>query len=193
MNAPRGSQLRRGRWPFGRPVDEIEVEDGLEKLTIDESLRFLRECRRALGENGTLTLRTPNLDWVFQGGCRMSTDSAGESLDACLRANLSFRRGGIQFLYNDAALGAALREAGFSKVSFETSGEDELREASLRARGEVSSPNLSPLLLVKATGRGPRLEISRSLFSDMTQTRDWRIVARLRAVGGRLLRRARLR
>jgi hypothetical protein len=197
LNAPRGFQLRRaaGRrwWPFGRPADEIEVEDGLEKLTIDESLRFLRECRRALRENGTLTLRTPNLDWVFQDGCRMSTDSATESVDACLRANLSFRRSGIQFLYNDAALEAALREAGFSRVSFETSGGDGLREASLRARGEVSSPNPSPLLLVKATGRGPRLEISRSLFSDMTQTREWRIVARLRAVGGRLLRRARLR
>jgi hypothetical protein len=197
LNAPRRSQLghaagRRG-WLFGRPADEIEVEDGLEKLTIDESLRFLRECRRALREKGTLTLRTPNLDWVFQDGCRMSTDSETDSVDACLRANLSFRRSGIQFLYNDAALGAALREAGFAKVSFETSGEDGPREASLRARGAVSSTNLSPLLLVKATGRGPRLEISRSLFSDMTQTREWRIVARLRAVGGRILRRARLR
>ncbi|HEY6929274.1 MAG TPA: hypothetical protein VJA66_06325, partial [Thermoanaerobaculia bacterium] len=94
LDAPRGSQLRRaagGWWPLGRPAQEIEVEDGLEKLTIDESLRFLRECRRALRADGTLTLRTTNLDWAFQSGCRMSTESATESLDACLRANLSFR------------------------------------------------------------------------------------------------------
>jgi hypothetical protein len=198
LNAPRASELKRaaGRrgWPLGRPAEEIEVEDGLEKLTIDESLRFLRECRRALRESGTLTLRTPNLDWVFQSGCRMSTDSTTESLDACLRANLSFRRSGIQFLYNDAALRAALREAGFAKVSFENSGEERSREATSPAPGKNgTSPHPSKLLLARATGRGPRLEISRSLFSDMTQTREWRIVARLRAVAGRLLRRAHLR
>jgi hypothetical protein len=196
--APRGSQLRRAagrRWrPFGRRADEIEVEDGLEKLTIDESLRFLRECRLALRKNGTLTLRTPNLDWVFQDGCRMSTDSAAESVEACLRANLSFRRDGIQFLYNDAALGAALREAGFARVSFESSGEVRTRKATLPASGENgTSPHPSKVLLARATGRGPRMEVPRSLFSDMTQTREWRIVARLRAVAGRLLRRAHLR
>src|SRR5262249_46480346 len=166
LSAPRGFQLRRaaGRrwWTLGRLAEEIEVEGGLERLTIDESLRFLRECRRALRENGTLTLQTPDLDRVFQSGCRMSTDSAAESLEACLRANISFRRGGTQFLYNDAALGAALREAGFSEISFESPAENGPREA-------------TPLF-ARATGRGPRIEIPRSLFSDMSQTREWRIV-----------------
>jgi hypothetical protein len=124
----------------------------------------------------------------------MSTDSATESVEACLRANLSFRRSGIHFLYNDAALGAALREAGFARVSFESLGEEQSREATFPAPGKNrASLHPSNLLLARATGRGPRMEIPRSLFSDMTQTREWRIVARLRAVGGRLLRRALLR
>lgn len=191
--APSASALRDAAGPRWRPrrrASAIYVETGLEHLTIDESLRFLRECRRVLQKTGTLRIRTPNLDRVFSAGCRMSTDSDVDPLAACLQANASFRRGGIRFLYNDAALRAALREAGFDRVSLVTPGQSEVPELHglERVESESESSEIPAQLIADASGVGERKEIPRSLFSDMTQVEEWRPLARLRARAGRILR-----
>jgi hypothetical protein len=195
LSQPIPSDLRSavGSWwrPRAKKATAIYVEDGLERLTIDDSLRFLRGCRRALTKTGTLRIRTTNLDWVFLRNCRPSTGSGEEALEACLQGNLAFRRGGTEFLYNDSTLRAALREAGFAHVSFVTPGHSETPELRrLESDENTTAPPDPPMFLIaEASGIGERTEIPRHLFSDMTQVTEWRLIARWRAKIGRILRR----
>ena len=103
-------------WPFA-DVELIFAEHFLEHLTLAEGLRFLRECRRVLREDGVLRLSTPNLDWVWLTHYKPPGElTIEEQLIGCLEINRAFHGWGHQFLYNFRTLELALRAAGFADV-----------------------------------------------------------------------------
>ena len=115
-------------WPFA-DVDAIFAEHFLEHLTLAEGLRFLRECRRVLGDGGVLRLSTPNLDWVWLTHYKPPAElSIEEQLTGCLEINRAFHGWGHQFLYNFRTLELALRAAGFAIVEQRNYGESEHEE-----------------------------------------------------------------
>ncbi|HEV7765387.1 MAG TPA: methyltransferase domain-containing protein [Thermoanaerobaculia bacterium] len=104
-------------WPFTN-VELIFAEHFLEHLTLVEGLRFLRECRRVLRDDGVLRLSTPNLDWVWLTHYKPPTElTLEEQLIGCLEINRAFHGWGHQFLYNFRTLEHALRAAGFAEVT----------------------------------------------------------------------------
>lgn len=103
-------------WPFSG-VEAIFAEHFLEHLTLREALAFLRECRRALRDDGVLRLSTPNLDWVWLTHYKQPDElTLEEQLVGCLEINRAFHGWGHQFLYNFRTLELALRSAGFATV-----------------------------------------------------------------------------
>jgi predicted SAM-dependent methyltransferase len=142
--------------PFA-DVASIYAEHFLEHLSLDEGLRFLKECRRVLRADGALRLSTPNLDWVMLTHYRGPTSPEADARTDCLRLNRAFHAWGHQFLYNRAMLVAALRSAGFAETVFRTYGESDRAELRGLERHEtwVDTPELPHVLIVEATGTAP--------------------------------------
>lgn len=157
-----------GGLPF-RDVRFIFAEHFIEHLGLHEAMYLLRECRRVLRDDGVLRLSTPNLDWVWATHYR----SPGSVAD-CFRLNRAFRAWGHEFLYNEPALTAILRDAGFANVvrrEYHQSEHPELRDLERHERS-ADFDGLADILIVEAWGRGgtPPAELDaprREFFHDM--------------------------
>lgn len=142
------------------PYDDVEfifAEHFIEHLSYADALKLLRECRRALRDDGVLRLSTPNLDWVWVTHYKLDATEQ-EAVSACFYLNRAFRGWGHQFLYNETTLKATLAEAGFSH--FERVEYSESRHEALRGlERHEKSPDwgtLSHILILEASGRGGR-------------------------------------
>src|SRR5438045_4585306 len=93
----------------------IFAEHFIEHIPYGEAMNLLRECRRALADDGVLRLSTPNLDWVWQTHYSL-TLTEPDQLRACFAINRAFRGWGHQFLYNERTMRATLLDAGFAEV-----------------------------------------------------------------------------
>jgi predicted SAM-dependent methyltransferase len=141
--------------PF-QDVAAIYAEHFLEHLVLEDGLAFLRECRRALGEEGVLRLSTPNLDWVIDTHYHFAPDASSESrIYDCFQLNRAFHGWGHQFLYNQPMLEASLRDAGFGAVRFERYGESEIPFLRGLERHETwtDTAELPHVLIAEASGR----------------------------------------
>jgi predicted SAM-dependent methyltransferase len=145
------------KMPFDN-VDFIFAEHFIEHLSFPDALKLMRECRRALRDDGVLRLSTPNLDWVWITHYRLDAPEQ-LTLEDCFRLNRAFRGWGHQFLYNETTLIASLAEAGFSK--FERVQYGESRHEALRGlERHERSPDygtLPDILIIEASGRGGRV------------------------------------
>lgn len=136
-------------------VSAIYAEHFLEHLSLENGLAFLRECRRALKEDGILRLSTPNLDWVYLTHYRCgSWADEDQPLSDCLQLNRAFHGWGHQFLYNRQMLGAALRAAGFDTVRFQCYGESGVEELRGLERHQTweDTPELPHVIIAEAAG-----------------------------------------
>ena len=145
---------------LGLPFDQVEfifAEHFIEHLNYVDGLVLLRECRRALRDDGVLRLSTPNLDWVWASHYALERSEA-EKVKGCFDLNRAFRGYGHAFLYNEETLAATLRDAGFAAVVRCRYGES--AHAALRGleRHEQSPDfgSLSHIVIVEASGRGGR-------------------------------------
>lgn len=131
-------------------VQYIYAEHFIEHLTYDEALRFFRECRAALSDDGVLRLSTPNLDWVLATHYR-GADGVGN----CFAMNKAFRGWGHQFLYNAATLTASLHAAGFEAVRFVAYGrsDDPVLDGIERHETYPDEPGMPHVLVVEVQGR----------------------------------------
>jgi predicted SAM-dependent methyltransferase len=142
------------------PFDDVQyifAEHFIEHLSYPDALKLLRECRRALRDDGVLRLSTPNLDWVWVTHYKLDA-SEQESVSACFYLNRAFRGWGHQFLYNENTLKATLAEAGFSqfeRVEYGESRHDDLRGLERHEKSLDYGP-LSHILIMEASGRGGR-------------------------------------
>jgi predicted SAM-dependent methyltransferase len=166
----------RRRLPF-RDAAFVYAEHFLEHLPLEEGLRFLVRCRRALRSDGVLRLSTPNLAWVlathYRGDEALSPE---EGLVDCLRTNLAFRGWGHQFLYNRASLAMALASAGFETVSFYAYGES-LRSELRGLEGHAPSPDapgLPHVLVAEAEGVASPQKLPALLISEFCRDIDSR-------------------
>jgi predicted SAM-dependent methyltransferase len=152
--------------PF-RGARYVYAEHFIEHLTYDEGLRFLKECRAVLRDDGVLRLSTPNLDWVHA-----TQYASGDAVKDCFAMNKAFRAWGHQFLYNLATLTATLNAAGFDTVRAHRYGESD--DANLRGleRHEVSldSAQLPHVIVVEASGRR---ESSDAKIAEGVEDYDW--------------------
>ena len=151
----------------------IFAEHFIEHILYGEAMNLLRECRRALADDGVLRLSTPNLDWVWQTHYSL-TLTEPDQLRACFAINRAFRGWGHQFLYNERTLTATLHDAGFANVvrcQYGQSTHDELRGLE-RHEKSVDLEGLSHILIVEASGRngsapeylaGPRADFLRDM------------------------------
>jgi len=134
----------------------VYAEHFIEHLAYDDALALMRECRRALGDDGVLRLSTPNLDWVWASHYRRELPTTDIQLLGCFSLNLAFRGWGHQFLWNFGTLQATLLDAGFETVKRIGYGESDISELRGLERHEQSPDydGLSHILIVEATGRG---------------------------------------
>ena len=142
--------------PFKR-VQFMFAEHFLEHLMLADGLRFLRECRRVLADDGVLRLSTPNLDWVWLTHYRPpGVMNEAEELLGCLEINRAFHGWGHQFLYNRRTLTRALHSAGFSNIVACAYGESRVVELRNLERHErsIDWPSAPSLLVFEASGRG---------------------------------------
>lgn len=156
--------------PFS-DVEAIYAEHFLEHLSLEHGLAFLADCRGALASSGVLRLSTPNLDWVYATHYRSERwGSDRESLIDCMQLNRAFRGWGHQFLYNRAALLAALSSAGFESVTFHRYGESDRPDLSNLERHETwqDTPEMPHVLIAQASGRRTRQPFPQDLM------REWR-------------------
>jgi predicted SAM-dependent methyltransferase len=134
----------------------IYAEHFVEHLTPDESLTLLRQCRKALADDGALRLSTPNLDWVLETHYRPAAwASDAAAVDECFNLNRAFHAWGHRFLYNRQTLESLLHAAGFADVQFHRYGESSDPELSGLER-HVPSPDTAShqhVLVVEARGR----------------------------------------
>ena len=142
----------------GLPFDDaafIFAEHFIEHLAYVDALVLLRECRRALRDDGVLRLSTPNLDWVWASHYALNVGEA-EQVRACFDLNRAFRGYGHAFLYNERTLAATLHDAGFADVARCAYGESAHPELRGLERHEQSPDwgTLSHILIVEASGRG---------------------------------------
>jgi len=140
--------------PFAN-VDFIFAEHFIEHLTLANGLQFLRECRRALNENGILRLSTPNLDWVWLTHYKAPSEmTADEELFGCLEINRAFPGWGHQFLYNMRTLTRALHAAGFAAVAQKAYGESVIEVLRNLERHERHRdlPGAPSVLVIEASG-----------------------------------------
>lgn len=135
--------------PF-KDAQHIYAEHFIEHLTYDEALRFLKECRAALRDDGVLRVSTPNLDWVLETHYR-GPDRVG----ICFAMNKAFRGWGHQFLYNEETLVATLQAAGFADVRFfEYGRSDDLVLTGIeRHETYPDEPGMPHVLVAEARGR----------------------------------------
>ena len=143
---------------LGLPFDDVEfifAEHFIEHLNYVDALVLLRECRRALRDDGVLRLSTPNLDWVWASHYALDR-SESDQVKACFDLNRAFRGYGHAFLYNERTLAATLHDAGFANVARCDYGQS--AHAALRGlERHEQSPDwgaLSHILIVEASGRG---------------------------------------
>lgn len=131
-------------------VRYIYAEHFIEHLTYDEALRFFRECRAAMRDDGVLRLSTPNLDWVLATHYR-GADGVGK----CFAMNKAFRGWGHQFLYNAPTLIATLRAAGFDVVDFVAYGrsDDPVLHGIERHETYPDEPGMPHVLVAEVRGR----------------------------------------
>jgi predicted SAM-dependent methyltransferase len=150
-------------------VEAVFAEHFLEHLTLDEARRFLADCRRVLAPGGILRISTPNLDWVV-GTCYHGEAGPGEpqKVADAVGLNRAFRGWGHRFLYNDAMLLAALREAGFAEIAFQRYGRSASPELS-NLEGHERSPDtdlLPHVLIVEARGNAIPVKLPAALLDD---------------------------
>lgn len=126
-----------------RACSFIYTEHMLEHLRVEEGLSFLRECRRALHDDGVLRIAMPSLDFIL--GRAVSSDWRDQEwlrrpayASVKTRAemlNVAFRSWGHQYLYDREELHRRLHEAGFSRITDVERGESshlELRNRETR-------------------------------------------------------------
>jgi predicted SAM-dependent methyltransferase len=140
--------------PFA-DVAYVFAEHFIEHLEYDQGLRFLRECRRIMTDDGVLRISTPNLDWVWVTQYHYGQWTAeSEAVRDCFWLNKGFRAWGHKFLYNIQTLTETLREAGFAHVERTSYGES--RHDALRGLEKheqyLDSPELSHIIVVEASG-----------------------------------------
>ena len=131
----------------------IYNEHFLEHLSVDQGLRFLRECHRLLAPSGVLRVAMPSLrepvrqyyenDWRSQPWMEKYgytwIQTGAEML------NIAFRDWGHQWLYDDEELIRRLKEAGFFSLTPCRHGESEHEDLrGLETRAET-------LLIIEAT------------------------------------------
>jgi predicted SAM-dependent methyltransferase len=143
---------------LGLPFDDVAfifAEHFIEHIAYVDALVLLRECRRALGDDGVLRLSTPNLDWVWASHYALNLGES-EQVKACFDLNRAFRGYGHAFLYNERTLAATLHDAGFANVVRCAYGESAHPELRGLERHEQSPDwgTLSHILIVEASGRG---------------------------------------
>lgn len=141
-------------FPF-EDLSFVFAEHFIEHLAYSDALKLLRDCRRALRDDGVLRLSTPNLDWVWASHYRRVLNDE-EQILGCFALNRAFRGWGHQFLYNFGTLAATLRDAGFVNVvrcEYGESAHPELRGLEAHERNP-DFDGLSHILIVEATGRG---------------------------------------
>ena len=138
-------------------VSYIFAEHFIEHLTLEDGLRFMRDCRRVLREDGVLRLSTPNLDWVWLTHYKPPAElTPEESLLGCLEINRAFHGWGHQFLYNERTIARALRSAGFAAVEARSYGASpiaELRDLERHERHD-DRPGAPSVIVVEASGVG---------------------------------------
>jgi predicted SAM-dependent methyltransferase len=161
--------VRRGL-PF-KNAAAIYAEHFLEHLALEDGLEFLAECRRVLRPDGILRLSTPNLEWVLKTHYRWQNDSDEDRLDDCMTLNRAFHGWGHQFLYNRAALGAAVRAAGFAQASFFAYGESDTPELRQLERHEAweDRPDVQHVLIVEASGALPPEKIPATMLREFRE------------------------
>lgn len=152
-------------------VEAIFAEHFIEHLEYRDALALLRECRRALRDDGVLRLSTPNLDWVWASHYRRVLAPDVELL-ACFSLNRAFRGWGHRFLYNFGTLRATLLDAGFADVvrcAYGESGHEALRGLE-RHEQNPDFDGLSHIVIVEAWGREGRppseLETARTMYLE---------------------------
>jgi predicted SAM-dependent methyltransferase len=143
---------------YGMPLRELSyvyAEHFIEHLGYLDAMKFLRDCRGALGVNGVLRLSTPNLDWVYRTQYHPGEWKAdAEAVRDCFWMNKAFRAWGHQFLYNMQTLRSALREAGFATIvarSFRESSHEALRDLEQHETWH-DLPGIPHVLIVEADG-----------------------------------------
>ena len=121
------------RLPVGSgTLSRLYTEHVLEHVPYATAVFFLREARRALRQDGVLRIAMPDLDDLIDGyqhdWKRFDWVSWPDYAFLKTRAemlNIAFRWWGHQHLYNREELERALREAGFTKISFPAHGMSE--------------------------------------------------------------------
>lgn len=161
----------RGGLPFSG-LSAIYAEHFLEHLGFEDALAFLAECRRVLAPEGTLRLSTPNLDWVLTTHYRWHGVTDPDRVLDCMKLNRAFHAWGHQFLYNQETLAAALRSAGFARVTFHRYGESEHAELRGLERHETweDRDGLLHVLIAEASGSGRREPIPPELLKEFRET-----------------------
>jgi SAM-dependent methyltransferase len=134
----------------------IFAEHFIEHLSLQDGLRFLQHCRRALADNGVLRLTTPNLDWVWKTHYHPDQwSSAEDATNDCLQLNRAFYGWGHRFLFNWQTLDLLLRQAGFATTVQCSRGiSDHVELQNLERHEEYpDTPDLPHVLVVEASGR----------------------------------------
>jgi predicted SAM-dependent methyltransferase len=135
-------------------AEAIFAEHFLEHLRLDDALRFLCECHRALAPGAWLRLSTPNLEWVWQTHYRLDLPAAEKSR-AALRLNRAFHGWRHRFLWNREMLAEALAGCGFTGVRWCRYGESELPLFQGIERHEHYADSASlPHVLIAEASRG---------------------------------------
>jgi predicted SAM-dependent methyltransferase len=132
----------------GLPVDDgscshIYCEHMLEHLKVEDGLRFLTECRRALAPQGILRIAMPSLDFILEratGPNWRDQDWLSWSKHKAVKTraemlNVAFRSWGHEYLYDREELHRRLAEAGFRCIEDAAIGEsshEELRNRETR-------------------------------------------------------------
>lgn len=164
-------------------VAAIFAEHFIEHFDLDTGAALLRECRRALAEDGVLRLTTPNLDWVWatsyasrwtaESPTRATIDLTEWKHDTaaardCLTLNRAFHAWGHRFLYNAAMLEEALRRAGFAHIEWCEYGKSTHEPLNALEHHEQSpdTPALPHLLIAEASGVAPHTSSLDDLYTD---------------------------
>ncbi len=129
-----------------------------EYLSLDETIRCLRECRRVLAPGGVIRLCQTDIaamiavysaeagadstPWAVQRAARFLEHVAGEHTKLSVRL---FRRGGIQQLFDKPSLTWILEEVGFTDIRWARIHEGECPDL-----GQLESEWDCPLLRVEA-------------------------------------------